>query len=38
MGTKGWREVWEEGRLGYSPDFRAQIDRIVAGLENVEDS
>jgi hypothetical protein len=35
MATRGWREVWERSRLGYSSNFRAEIDRIVAEQEPV---
>jgi hypothetical protein len=38
MATKGWRDVWAGGRLGYSPDFRAEIDRIVLETEISEGS
>ena len=30
MATKGWQELWTSVRLAFAPDFRAEIDRIVA--------
>ena len=34
MVRAGQREAWEEFRLGFAPDFRAEIDAIVAEIEN----
>jgi hypothetical protein len=30
MSERGWRDIWSSARLGFSPSFRAEIDRIVA--------
>jgi hypothetical protein len=36
MGLPGAREVWSEQRHTYSPSFRAEIDRIVAEVEQAQ--
>jgi hypothetical protein len=33
MTFRGFRESWARARLGFSPSFRAEIDRIVAEVE-----
>lgn len=32
--TRGWRELWALVRLAFAPDFRDEIDRIVADVES----
>lgn len=32
--TRGWRELWALVRLAFAPDFRDEIDRIVAELQS----
>jgi hypothetical protein len=34
LSNQGSREVWQSRRETYAPSFRAQLDSIVAGLEN----
>jgi hypothetical protein len=36
MANAGWRDVWAGARLGFAPSFRAEIDRIVAEVEQAQ--
>ncbi len=34
VATRGWRELWALVRLAFAPDFRDDIDRIVAEVQS----
>ena len=36
MTLPGFREAWARARQGFSPSFRAEIDRIVAEVEQAQ--
>lgn len=38
LANKGWQELWTQSRLGFSHDFRAEIDRILTELEGEAES
>ena len=38
LALKGWQELWAGSRLGFSPEFRAEIDQILTELEGEAES
>jgi hypothetical protein len=38
LAFKGWQDQWAASRLGFSPEFRAEIDRIIAELQGEAES